>query len=256
MDVGDGMLFSSNVVDGLVHQLGGSSLALECRQIGKNSTDSRTSKKFSIFQSFASVARKWIATKDKSHLDTVVRCPEGQAIVTGPGDKDSELARQYDQIIHTVPPFYKYCGTLDSQHLSDENRIKNDDANTSASSASGSNINSDPEWILRQCYENSLNTAANSVLVRDEPSHSSYLPGQSECLVRVACPLIGAGCRGFPLDVAISVAANSASEWLHHGHNTKNISSSPSTTTNMTLAFGIPDPTTANLLVEALEKEI
>ena len=250
MDVGDGMLFSSNVVDGLVHQLGGSSLALECQQIGQSSTDSRTNKS-SLFQSFASMARKWIATEDKSHLDTVIRCPEGQAVITGPGDKDSELARHYDQIIHTVPPFYKYSGAI---KLSDDNGIKNVDDEVGGSRSSGNNI--DPVWILRQCYGNSLNTVATSAHNLYEPSHSLHLPGQSEYLVRVACPLIGAGCRGFPLEVAISVAANSASKWLHHGHSDKTISSLPITTTNMTLAFGIPDPTTANLLAEALEKEI
>ncbi len=59
-----------------------------------------------------------------------------------------------------------------------------------------------PEIYLKKCYENSLRLAF-----------------QAKEGVRVASPLLGAGARGFPEQVAIQVAACSVNTWLtvpHH----------------------------------------
>ena len=106
MEVGDGMLYASSVVDGVVHQLGGSTLEWACQQIGTSSTKSTT------------------------------KCPEGNAVVTGPGTE--EVAEHYDHIIHTVPPFY---------HHYDYSNGNDDDINNI------NNINRDPENCLRSCYQ-------------------------------------------------------------------------------------------------------
>lgn len=74
MEVGDGMLYPVSVVDGLVHQLGGWKLRAEC---------------------------EW---KRQTSLNEP--CPIGTATGTSAGGK--ELQEQYDSIIHTTPPFYKY----------------------------------------------------------------------------------------------------------------------------------------------------
>lgn len=68
MDLKEGMLFAENVVDGLVHELGGWSLRIQC-----------------MMQREVKV---------------------GQAVLTGPGG--SRLRNEYDGIIHTVPPFYNH----------------------------------------------------------------------------------------------------------------------------------------------------
>ena len=240
MDVGDGMLFSANVVDGLVHQLGGSELALECQKIG-DSAELHSNASFfqatqDILQQIMSMADKWVRVHDKSHLDTFVRCPEGDAVSTSPGSRSSKLARQYDEIIHTVAPFFNAASSAEIQDLSyREDDVVND------------NDKHDPERILRQCYTNSMDIATNSLKLRNQQN------GKGAPSVRVASPLLGAGCKGFPKDVAILVAASSAAEWLH-GH--EDITSASSATADITLAFGIPEPTTAKLLVEALQDEI
>ena len=54
--------------------------------------------------------------------------------------------------------------------------------------------NDDPLELLHQCYMNALGKL--------EPSDA-----------RVAAPLLGAGCRGFPMDEAMSVATRATKEW-------------------------------------------
>jgi O-acetyl-ADP-ribose deacetylase (regulator of RNase III) len=72
MDVGDGMLYPASVVDGLVHQLGGTKLAIEC---------------------------KWITSFRGG-------CPIGTSVTTQYGSE--ELMKAFDMIIHTSPPFYRH----------------------------------------------------------------------------------------------------------------------------------------------------
>ena len=79
MDVGDGMLYPASVVDGMVHQLGGTKLSMEC---------------------------KWITSFKGG-------CPTGTSVTTHFGSK--ELIKAFDMIIHTSPPFYRH--TDDSINL-------------------------------------------------------------------------------------------------------------------------------------------
>jgi O-acetyl-ADP-ribose deacetylase (regulator of RNase III) len=75
MEVGSGMMYSSSVIDGLVHQFGGWKLEAEC------------------------TVRRLAAMGDDP-------CPIGSAIQTSSGNDN--LLQYYDTIIHTTPPFYKY----------------------------------------------------------------------------------------------------------------------------------------------------
>lgn len=151
IEIRDGMMFPPNVVDGLVHELGGWPLRAQCMMHSK--------------------------------VDV------GQAVATGPGG--SKLRQEYDRIIHTVPPFYKY--------------------------------HEDPERFLSECYRNAMQLAF-------------------ECdNLRVACPLLGAGCRGFPLEVAIQIAAKESVTWRD-----------TTEYENCVLAFGIPDLNNANTLIDAI----
>jgi len=75
MEVGTGMLYPVSVVDGLVHQQGGWRLELECRM------------------------QKIMAMNGDV-------CPVGSAVKTSAGCK--LLKDEYDEIVHTTPPFYKF----------------------------------------------------------------------------------------------------------------------------------------------------
>jgi O-acetyl-ADP-ribose deacetylase (regulator of RNase III) len=75
MEVKKGMLFPFNVVDGLVHELGGWQLALHCFML-------------------------------PSVNENGEKCPVGKAVLTPPGGR--ELQSEYDSIVHTVSPFYEH----------------------------------------------------------------------------------------------------------------------------------------------------
>lgn len=163
MEVGNGMMFAANVVDGLVHQLGGWKLAYECRlvPIVKQEEDDE-------------------------------RCPVGESVITGPGG--SKLSEHFEHIVHTVPPFY--------------------------------NHHPDPEKYLLECYKQSLSLAF-------------------EKSSRVACPLLGSGCRGFPMETALNLAGQASVDWRDQDKNSGDIPQS--------LAFAIPDPAIAEEMAKAIE---
>jgi O-acetyl-ADP-ribose deacetylase (regulator of RNase III) len=165
MEVGQGMMFAANVVDGLVHQLGGANLRKQLAAIGE--------------------------------------CPEGEAVMTTHDDDDSALP--FSKIVHTVPPFY---------NLSDNN-------------------------LLQRCYYNSLR------LVHQQNFH------HQKDSIRVACPLLGAGCRGFPPQEAMQRAANAVVDCIH-----KETESSALVDPNkrFTLAFGIPSRDLRDTFVQIMEQ--
>ena len=183
------MLYPVSVIDGLVHTLGGKTLALECKMIH-------------MFKG---------------------GCPIGSAVESSPGS--SELEQYYNRIIHTTPPFYKFRYNEEGENQ----------CSTGAGNGAGdSNSNSDDQVeILHQCYKSAFEA---SFLYNG-------IPRREEC--RVACPIIGAGARGFPYDVAINVAAFESWNWLcthtdNHDNKGRNIPA--------VLSFGIPDPDIANKL--------
>jgi hypothetical protein len=157
MEVGDGMVYPIQAVDGVVAMLGGQSYDRIC-----------------------SYERIKVQVKEFLHhlhwisSDRVVVCPVGCAIYTDSGQ--DRLSREYDAIVHTVPPFYSYY------------------------------IDGDPLQALLQCYRSSFEIAFHHV-------HCSSFPNKNtRC---VAIPLLGAGVRGFPRDVAVDVAAQACIEWMN-----------------------------------------
>lgn len=93
MEVGNGMLFPVSVVDGLVHQMGGSGLKLECAW--KRAMAMATS-----------------TGKDKDP------CPVGHAVMTSAGT--GPLKREYNSIIHITPPFYRAHSDTDGDGSDDD----------------------------------------------------------------------------------------------------------------------------------------
>ena len=167
------MLYPVSVVDGLVHQLGGTKLAMECKL-------------------------KYYMTGG---------CPVGTSVETSPGNE--KLQQCYDRIIHSTPPFFKHNG--------DE----------------------DPILSLRKCYRSAFDLAfGNDVSVRNSSLHDDDIID----VVKVACPLLGAGCRGFPVDIAIDIAVNESWKWLRRSVH-KDVGY------NQVVAFGIPDKEIASSVV-------
>lgn len=89
----------------------------------------------------------------------------------------------------------------------------------------------EPEIDLLRCYEHSFELAFQKTS-------------------RVACPLLGAGARGFPLDVAIDIASQACTQWL----NQQEIATSNDQ--NFSLAFAIPDIEIAEALLYALHLRV
>jgi len=185
MDVGSGMMYPVSVVDGLVHQLGGYKLALECAMAPTVSK-----------QHEGRFTKLWNSLFNSDSSDEI-KCNVGSAIRTGPGS--NVLKQEYDAIIHTVPPFYKYP---------DKNEKR------------------EPNEILKQCYRASLS------LVEDEAGS-----------VVIAAPILGAGARGFPVDVALKIAAAESIQWMEESRNGN----------QKTLAFGIPDVRVSGCFVRAIQ---
>ena len=132
------------------------------------------------------------------------KCPVGKSVMTPSGGQ--ELQREYDAIAHTVPPFYDYHST-------------------------------DPNVALAGCYRDALRVCEENVDRSD-----------SDCInqktLRIACPLLGAGGRGFPIENAIVVAAEESVRWLDKVECEDNRST--------ILAFGIPYLSVAEKLIRAI----
>lgn len=183
MEVKRGMLFPFNVVDGLVHELGGWRLAWHCYLLPPHTNNN--------------------ASHD--------RCPVGEAVATPPGGR--ALQQEYDGIVHTVPPFYEH-------HDPDTH-----DGRT-------------PEQALEESYRNSLE------LCEETSARTNATPS------RFAFPLLGAGGRGFPLEVAINIAASQSVQW----RNKVDFDDRASNGQPKVLAFGIPNMENAQKLSAAISK--
>uniref|UniRef100_A0A7S4MVC6 Macro domain-containing protein n=1 Tax=Odontella aurita TaxID=265563 RepID=A0A7S4MVC6_9STRA len=129
-----------------------------------------------------------------------------RAVATSPG-WGSELSKEYECVVHTVPPFY--------HHSPDVN----------------------PEEGLSSCYKEALPLGFREGAKKAGLLHVSDV-------IRVASPLIGAGCRGFPGRVAIKVAAEESVRWRDNEGAGGEV-----------LAFGIPDRVIADELVNEIEQE-
>jgi O-acetyl-ADP-ribose deacetylase (regulator of RNase III) len=93
-------------------------------------------------------------------------------------------------------------------------------------------VDKESEILLQQCYERAFQLA---------------FEGLSE-EKRVAVPLLGAGARGFPTDVAIDIAARAATAWLRQVRNAGGI--------GQTLAFGLLEEDHANDLAATITREL
>lgn len=234
MDVGRGMVFSSAVIDGLIHQLGGSYLRAEIALLSSSAGTSR------------------------------FKCPTGTAVVTSAGSGSSTdvgdpgastLSAEYDRIVHTAPPFYDFppddCveeeldrGSESGAHGERKSHgrgggVKEEGVEHGRHHRSVTLLHSCFRESLKLAFDNqtndgttcqplgtflgnlllqtpgfaALSTLAPAIFSAVSSAISPPPPPPAEN-GRVAFPLLGAGCRGFPVDVALDVAALESAVWL------------------------------------------
>lgn len=152
-----------------------------------------------------------------SILDTE-KCPVGEAVTTSSGG--SPLCDDFDCLVHTVPPFYRH--------------------------------HKNPVDMLRSCYRSSFKAAflsnQNKMLAGDV-NGVNYVNSS----LRLSSPLLGSGGRGFPLSLAIQIAAEESMLWneaCDSGYKTNCNSGAR----HEILAFGIPDLSTAKSLVSTMNQ--
>ena len=223
MEVGNGMMFASNVVDGMVHQLGGAALQRACRE--------------ALVEQYHQHNNQHPSRRHQNARHEDIRLAEGYCVTTPAlGSLGKETNYQY--IIHTVPPFYNHPVSAPQ-----------DDADSTESTTSTA------KRLLAASYRNILELIRKSeALVLDPSLDVNSRRGFPLKLVenytiplKIACPLLGAGCRGFPLEEAVQVAAQTLVEWQYQQYDTKVVP--------LTLAFGIPSNQIRERLMDALDQE-
>jgi O-acetyl-ADP-ribose deacetylase (regulator of RNase III) len=145
-------------------------------------------------------------------------CPVGHALRTDPGGAD--LKQYYQAIVHTAPPFYRH--------------------------------DPDPEDRLGDCYRAALSVAFETTSTNAARQHSSQ-----SSITRVACPLLGAGARGFPEEVALDIASNEAYRWCTTSTSMdqdQDQASFGKPNNDFVLAFGLLEEDLCRKLEERLEK--
>lgn len=219
MDVGSGMLFPAAVIDGLVHQLGGKQLQKECTMLSEHSLSY-------VYHNQQSM------TVLSEHQE--VKCPVGTAVISSAGG--AELKAEYDNIVHTVPPFFKYPPSL-SDELSTALGIESTEESwaydlllscyhQSFQLAFGQRRNCRKQWIISLLRKQLVQNPENN---------------------RVAVPLLGAGCRGFPVSMAIDAAAKGSTLWLSQTKEEK-------PKKDCVVAFGLLETSDAEELASEIEK--
>ena len=247
MDVGSGMVFPAQTIDGMVHRFGGETLRTECLSIIPPPPPPPLWLANYINNNNNTINELSVMSKD----ETRKLCPEGMAIKTSAGGPNLQL--HYDAIIHTTPPFYNHPplpipnNIVPKKYESEESNKDDDDDDDDDNN---SKVHAWSKELLRLCYRHSFILAFN----RDNSSSSSsssssvythYDQSQSSALRkllssfsssssninssltnnnndsntanskrRIAVPLLGAGCRGFPKHIALDIAANESSSWL------------------------------------------
>ena len=188
------------------------------------------------------------------------KCPVGTAVSTPA--VGGEMPSRYDRIIHTVPPFYNYPPSMTDELK----RLLGIDMGENEN-----NLHQLSKELLRSCYRQSLKVAFDSsndedlsCSLRNNPITSMLGLGkcrhnqQSLRSQRVAVPLLGAGCRDFPKDVALEVAAMESASWLlseskKEDHTTE-ADSSPEE--ELVVAFGLLESVDAEALANSIEETI
>jgi len=250
MDVGSGMLFAAESIDGLVHQLGGLRIRAECSLVPTHQ------------YSHAYINQQ----SSKLHDDNVqddekrsVKCPVGTAVATSSGGE--ELQQHYDTIIHTTPPFYNYPPSI-TPELKEVLGIIDIDSYDDC-------IHSWSKELLRSCYRQSFKIAFDNNTNNDTGIQNSFINNALSLFglnikqhigktgKRVAVPLLGAGCRAFPKEIALDVAAIESASWLSTTHSSDTSDQENTDEDELdVVVFGLLEEDDARYLSDRLEKDL
>ncbi len=261
-----GMLFSAESIDGLLHQLGGLRFRAECNLVPPHPW----AHAYLNQQRPKSAAKNGPKTNDAIEVSNIVnapnsniKCPVG-AVVSTPA-VGGEIQSHYDRIIHTVPPFYNYPPTMTKE----VKRL----LGIGIGEEGEEDLHQSSKEFLRACYRQSFHEAFGSdndkkdqgYSLRNNPIASMFGFGknhhnqQSIRSQRVAVPLLGAGCRDFPKDVALEVAALESASWLLSDSKNDVLATEANSSPKeelMVVAFGLLESVDAEALVSSIEKTI
>ena len=261
-----GMLFSAESIDGLLHQLGGLRFRAECNLVPPHPW----AHAYLNQQRPKSAANNGHKTDDTIEVSNIVnapnlntKCPVGTAVSTPA--VGGEIETHYDRIIHTVPPFYNYPPTMTNE----VKQLLGIDIEESEE-----DLHQLSKEFLHACYRQSFHVAFGSNTDNEDQGYSlrnnpiasilgfgKYRHNQQTMhhSQRVAVPLLGAGCRDFPKDVALEVAALESASWLL-SDSKKDASAAgakkSSLKEELVVAFGLLESVDAEALVNSIEKTI
>ena len=255
------MLFSSETIDGLVHQLGGLRLRAECSLIP---THQYAHAYINQQQQNSSLGPE-AASDDEMGI---AKCPVGTAVMTSSGGDD--LQKHYDTIIHTTPPFYNYPPSMSTELkrvLGIDVDLSEDDDDECA------------KELLRSCYRQSFKLAFDNNTRDNSSTTNDYLNGilrntwkrlffglhkstktaanKRRSRRRVAVPLLGAGCRAFPKEISLEVAATEGASWLSDESQSSDegvIKDKNEDGTTDAVVFGLLEKEDAHKLSDMIEK--
>jgi len=279
-----GMMFSAETIDGLLHQLGGLRFRAECSLVpphpyahaylnqqrpktpASDANDDHTTTTNNVLESKSS--------KIVNAPNPKTKCPVGTAVSTPA--VGGEVQSHYDRIIHTVPPFYNYPPSMTKElkqllgiEMGDDDdkedylhqwskELLHSCYRQSFHVAFGANNNDEITATAGkkgQSYYSLLNNPLSSLLglgkYRDQQQQSIHRSSQT-----VAVPLLGAGCRDFPKDVALEVAAVESASWLLSSSTEYYNDSSAESGKELVVAFGLLESTDAETLASNIEETI
>jgi O-acetyl-ADP-ribose deacetylase (regulator of RNase III) len=235
MDTPHGICFPTSVVDGLVHQLGGWKLAWICKW-------------HSLWATNKNYYYNYCHQHARAHRDRPTSaCPVGHAVRTDPGG--AELRQYYPKaIVHTAPPFYRHDPDPD-ERLGDCYRAALSLAFETTTTTTSSSTSRTSTSI----------TSTNAATQQQQQQHSSQ--STSSSAIRVACPLLGAGARGFPEEVALDIASNEAYRWctststsMQEQEQEESSIGQPNNNNEKVLAFGFLEEDLCRKMEERLEQ--
>ena len=173
----------------------------------------------------------------RQELDHVLGgCPVGHAVLTttAPGEQFSDY---YHAIVHTStpnnvsrPPQQRPAGDSDMTYTNNPNNNEFDPED-------------EAQLLLTQCYSSALQQGLGSAATI----------GMHPRNILLATPLLGAGCRGFPIPLACTVAARAAMSWFHDPSTVPVTETTLPHSRNISLAFGLLEEATAEQLVRELQ---
>ena len=162
-------------------------------------------------------------------------CPVGTAVVTSAGRNDNKLATSFTHVVHTTPPFYTTTTTTT-------------DDPTSAAIVTSQQLGSCYHAVMKQAI-GAFHEKKSSITGTLNKARQQ----QQQDELRLAFPLLGSGCRGFPheiaMEIAVSASLQACRDWSYHTTTTNDDDPFP-----VALVFGLLEEKHAERMVNMVEQ--